>query len=140
MPGPDKLCRIAGVNLPGGNGPVHDAAQRGNRSISCLYARPQDSSSPDPGAISNHNLSRAKSKGPVRPVVVARAEVYVLGKTGMGADGHIRQIVNPTILANPNVITHAQSPWIFNANSRLDDDSLPNTGPEKTKKPPPEIR
>lgn len=85
-----------------------------------LGARWQDRERSHPHAVAKYDRAAEEGEGRVRPVVIARAQVTTLADTAIRPDADRTGIVDPDLLAQPDMISNFEKPRVFNADTRLD--------------------
>ena len=58
-------------------------------------------------------------------------EQAALRQYGVVGDDHVPEVVDPGVLADPDVVSEKQSPWVFDIHRGLDEHSFANFGPKQ---------
>src|ERR1019366_6546103 len=85
-----------------------------------------------PRTIHKINWGDHETEPRIAPVVIASAEVGALRHADIATQSHSGEIVDPTVLANPAVISHLKVPWALDGDTRLDEDSFADPRTKET--------
>jgi len=94
------------------------------------HAGKQRRSRADPRSRFHSDWFRDQIERRLRMIMRPGAKIAALRETGIVADGHGIQVVDPGGFADPRVIADRQAPRILNANMRLNDHTSTDFGPE----------
>ena len=108
----------------------HHTPSRSNSALPQFNAGSHHALCANPGSIPQPDRFHDKAERAISPIMIPRAEISALGNTYIAPNPNLLQIVEPTVLADPRIVSHRKSPRILDPNPRFENDTMTDCRPE----------